>query len=303
MEVHRAFNYMQRLILKKTFSLWQTLGLHITANHFYEPIPDTSTLNVNLWLKCSELVGIDFNEQEQIYLLSEFGLKYKEELDSFPRNRTECPYQYFSYNGAFESVDGDILYCMIRQFKPQKIIEIGSGNSTYLSAQAALKNKTEDGYECEMVSIEPYPNNVLKRGFPGLSQLITQKVQDLPLSLFDSLEENDILFIDSSHVLKIGNDVQYEYLEVLPRLKKGVIIHIHDIFLPEEYRKDWVLDMHRFWNEQYLLQAFLTFNESFKVLWAGNYMCLTYPDKIEKTFSSYKRDKVKPSSFWIVKTR
>jgi len=302
-EINHVYGSFLRLTLKKTFPLWQKLGLHITANHFYEPIPDTSTLNDNLWLKCSELVGIDINEQEQINLLSEFGLKYKEEFNSFPKNKTECPYQYFVNNGGFESVDGEILYCMIRHFKPRKIIEIGSGNSTYLSAQAVLKNKKEDSYECKIVAIEPYPNNVLKKGFPGLSQLIPQKVQDVPLSLFYSLEENDILFIDSSHVLKIGSDVQYEYLEVLPRLKKGVIIHIHDIFLPEEYRKDWVVNDYIFWNEQYLLQAFLAFNESFKVIWAGNYMHLNNSDKIEKTFSSYKKNKVKPGSLWIVKSR
>lgn len=303
MEITHAYNSALHFTLRKTFPFWQKLGLHITPNHFYEPIPDTSTLNDNLWLKNSELVGIDINEEEQIRLLSEFSLKYKKEFDSFPKNKTECPYQYFINNGGFESVDGEILYCMIRHFKPRKIIEIGSGNSTYLSAQAVLKNKKENGDECKLVAIEPYPNNVLKEGFPGLSQLIPQKVQDVPLSLFNSLEKNDILFIDSSHVLKIGNDVQYEYLEILPRLKKGVIIHIHDIFLPEEYRKDWVLNNCRFWTEQYLLQTFLAFNESFKVLWAGNYMCLKNPEKIDKTFISYKKDEVKPGSFWIVKTK
>ncbi len=280
MEIHHACNYILRLTLKRAFPLLQKLGLNVTANHFYEPIPDISTLSDNLWLNRSELVGIDINEQEQVNLLSEFALKYKEEFNSLPRNKTECPYQYFVNNGGFESVDGEILYCMIRHFKPRKIIEIGSGNSTYLSAQAVLKNKNEDSCECELVAIEPYPNNVLKMGFSGLSQLIP-----------------------SSHVLNIGNDVQYEYLEILPRLKKGVIVHVHDIFLPEEYRKEWILKEHRFWNEQYLLQAFLAFNESFKVLWAGNYMSLKNFEILEKTFSSYKKGKVKPGSFWIVKTR
>lgn len=303
MEIGNAYGRVLRFTLKKTFPLWQRLGLHITPNYFYQPIPDTSTLNDSLWSNPSELVGIDVNEQEQIHLLSEFSLRYREEFNSFPKNKTECPYQYFINNRHFGSIDGEILYCMIRHFKPHKIIEIGSGDSTYLSAQAVLKNRNENSYECKLVSIEPYPNNILKKGFPGLSQLISQKVQDVPLSLFNSLEENDILFIDSSHVLKIGNDVQYEYLEILPRLKKGVIIHIHDIFLPEEYRKDWILNDCRFWTEQYLLQTFLAFNESFKVLWAGNYMCLTNSDKIEETFSSYKKGEVKPGSFWIVKTR
>ena len=143
----------------------------------------------------------------------------------------------------------------------------------------------------------------MKNGFPGLSQLVLSKIQDVPLSEFCSLEENDILFIDSSHVLKVGSDVQHEYLEILPRLKKGVIVHCHDIFLPEEYPKNWVLNNYVFWNEQYLLQAFLSFNESFKVLWAGNYMHLMHSDKLEQIFSSYKKDKVMPGSFWMAKTR
>jgi len=288
------------IIFKKLFTLWQKLGFHITINDYYEPIPDTRTLKDDLWQKPSELVGIDMNEEGQINLLSMFSSKFKEEYESFPRNKTSIPYQYYVNNGAFESVDGEILYCMIRHFKPKKIFEIGSGNSTYLSAQAILKNEEEDNdYECELVAIEPYPNDILKAGFPGLSKLIPKKVQDIPLSEFKKLSENDILFIDSSHVLKIGSDVQYEYLEILPRLNKGVIVHAHDIFLPAEYPKEWILKDYRFWTEQYLLQAFLSFNDSFEVLWGGSYMHLRHPDKLEEAFSSYKRDERWPGSFWI----
>jgi hypothetical protein len=104
--------------------------------------------------------------------------------------------------------------------------------------------------------------------------LIIDKVQNVSLSEFNKLEKNDILLIDSSHVLKIGSDVQYEYLEILPRLKKGVIVHVHDIFSPSEYPREWVLEDYRFWNEQYLLCAFLSFNSAFEVLWAGSYMHL-----------------------------
>jgi len=290
---------IDNIIFKKLFPLWEKLGFHITRNHFYEPIPDTRTLKDDLWEKQSELVGIDMNEEGQINLLSLFSSKFRKEYESFPRN-TSIPYQYYIDNGSFESVDGEILYCIIRHFKPKKIFEIGSGYSTYLSAQAILKNKEEDNdYECELVAIEPYPNDILKAGFPGLSKLIPKKVQDIPLSEFKKLRENDILFIDSSHVLKIGSDVQYEYLEILPRLHKGVIVHLHDIFLPAEYPKKGILEDYRFWTEQYLLQAFLTLNDSFRVLFAASYMHLKHPDKLEACFSSYKRDERWPGSFWI----
>ena len=107
------------------------------------------------------------------------------------------------------------------------------------------------------MAIEPYPNKLLTNGFAGLSDLIATPIQDVPLSTFTDLEANDILFIDSTHVLKTGGDVQYEYLEILPRLKKDVLIHAHDIFLPRSYPREWMYERRWFWTEQYLLQAFL----------------------------------------------
>lgn len=286
------------------FRLWERKGIHITPVHYYEPIPDTATLKAELWKKQSELVGININEKWQIQLLSLFSHKFKEEYDGFPRNRSKAPYQYYINNNYFFSVDAEILYCMIRYFKPKKILEIGSGYSTLLSAQAIQRNKHENpSYECEFVAIEPYPNRILTEGFPGLSKLIIKKAQEVPFSEFEKLRENDILFIDSSHVLNIGSDVQYEYLEILPRLSKGVLVHIHDIFMPAEYPKEWILKEHRFWTEQYLLQAFLIYNESYEVVWAGSYMHLKHPDKLEAAFSSYRRNEKWPGSFWMRKIR
>lgn len=193
---------------QKIFSLCQRMGLHVTPNSFYSPVPDTRKLKDDLWSRHSELVGIDLNEQKQIELLSLFVSKFKNEYERFPRNQTETPYEYYINNGAFTSVDGEILYCMIRFCKPERIYEIGSGNSTYLSAQAVQNNVGEDSdYQCELVAIDPYPNEIIKASFPGLSKLISKEVQDVPLSEFEKLNKNDILFIDSSHVLKIGNDV------------------------------------------------------------------------------------------------
>jgi len=236
--------------------------------------------------------------------LEVFSSNYRGEYESFPRERTTVPYRYYVGNGGFDSVDGELLYCMIRHFRPKRIIEIGSGNSTYLSAQAILKNREEkNGYECELTAIEPYPNSVLKEGFPGLTRLVQKKAQDVPVLEFEELEENDIFFIDSSHVLKIGSDVQYIYLEILPRLGKGVLVHSHDIFLPSEYPKDWVLHDHRFYTEQYLLQAFMAFNESFEVVFAASYIHLKHPEWLESAFGTYSRDAVRPGSFWMRRTR
>ena len=298
MFIGEAYSYTLRYFLKKTFPIWQKLGFHITPNHFYEPIPDTRELKDELWTRHSDLVGIEINEERQINLLTLFSSKFKDEYETFPRFKTSIPHQYYVNNGSFGPVDGEILYCMIRHFKPKRIFEVGSGYSTYLMAQAILKNK-EEGNECELTVIDPYPNKTVATGFPGLSRLIRTKVQDVPLSKFNELEENDILFIDSTHVLKIGSDVQYLYLEVLPRLNRGVIVHVHDIFLPAEYPKKWVLKEYRFWTEQYILQAFLTFNSCFEVLWMASYMHLKHPEKLEEAFSSYDRESNWPGSFWM----
>src|SRR5436309_6462906 len=158
-------------------------------------------------------------------------------------------------------MDALVAYCMVRQFQRRLIIETGSGLSSLLLAQAAAKNNG-----ATLICIEPFPQKFLKEGFPGLRSLIEKKAQDIDLEFFSQLESGDILFIDSSHTVKIGGDVNYLFLEVLPRLKPGVIVHVHDIFLPFDYRRDWVMDEFHFWSEQYLLQAFLSFNAEFEVL-------------------------------------
>jgi predicted O-methyltransferase YrrM len=209
------------------FLLGRKLGYNVTPNNYYSPIPDSRELEDDVWSKRSELVGIDINEDGQIELLRCFQSSFKSEYDAFPVNRTATKYEYYLKNEAFGSVDAEILYCMIRHFKPRRILEVGSGNSTYLMAQAVAKNSEEDDqYACDLVAVEPYPNPTLQAGFPGLSRLIDQKVQRVPLSEFETLSANDVLFIDSSHALKTGSDVQYEYLEILPRLAKGVVIHM-----------------------------------------------------------------------------
>jgi hypothetical protein len=300
------FSLHRRLGYKKMplFSFGQRLGLNITRNTFESPIPYLSELNDDLWSCRSELIGISLNEKKQLELLSSFVATYRDEYEQFPLEKTANLQEYYVNNSAFGSVDGEILYCMIRRLKPHRLIEIGSGFSTCLIVQSILKNKEEnDQYKCHFTTIDPFPSGVVREGFPHFSssQLICKKVEHVAVSEFSTLSENDILFIDTSHVLRTGGDVAYEYLEVLPRLNKGVVVQVHDIFLPAEYLKAWLFDSNRFFNEQYLLQAFLAFNNSFEVLWAGSYMHLNYPDALEKAFSSYQRAERWPGSFWIRK--
>jgi hypothetical protein len=276
----------------------ERMGIHIVPNHFYEPVPDTREIPEGFWEHPSELVGIDLDEASQLALLGEFRRNYKTEYDQLSDPRW-APAGFSLPNRTFSSVDAEILYCMIRQFKPNAVIEIGSGNSTLLSADAILKNGRETGSVASLVAIEPYPGEILEKGFPGLTKVIKAPVQSVPLKEFEMLRENDILFIDSSHVLKTASDVQYEYLEIVPRLKEGVIIHFHDIFLPFSYPRSWVVNELRFWNEQYVLQALLAFNRSFRILWAGNYMNHKHPLALQQAFGCYSVHGTVPGSFWI----
>lgn len=290
-------------LTKQTFRFWERLGIHVTPVHFYEPVPDTRTLSDHIWSVISEMPGIDLREQRQMELLERFRA-LRAEYERFPLSSTGDAHQYFVDNDMFESVDGEVLYCMIRTQKPARIIEIGSGFSTLLAAQAIAQNRSDDpAYACELTAIEAHPNQNLRSGFPGLSRLIDVEVQRVPLEEFAALGARDILFIDSSHVLRTGGDVRYEYLEILPRLAPGVLVHAHDIFLPAEYPKAWVLDQLRFYTEQYLLQAFLCFNDSFEVLWASSFMHLNHAGRLEDAFPTYSRDRRWPGSIWLRKTR
>lgn len=285
----------------KYFELWQSYGFHITGVHYYEPIPDTRSLPASLWKRISDLAAVDMRDQQQRELLAEIvATLRKDRIAITDKGATQESREYLR-NTAFEAVDAEMLYGLIRLFKPRRIYEIGSGFSTLIATDALRRNRL-DGYACRFVAVEPYPSAELESTVSSDIELWRVPVQQVSLDEFESLSENDILFIDSSHVCKIGSDVQFLFLEVLPRLRVGVVVHVHDIFMPGEYPKPWVLGWHRFWNEQYLLQAFLSFNASFDVLWAGQWMHITHPHLLMEAFPSYKTD-VSPVSFWLRRAR
>jgi hypothetical protein len=287
----------------KIFFIFEKLGIHITYNYYYSPIPNIHKLDKNIFSKKYELIGVNVNDNFQNNMIDIFVSNFKSEYENIPENRIENIQRFYYKNEMFSNIDAEVLYSFVRYFKPKNIIEIGSGFSTLLISESLEKNKYENpNYECNHVSIEPYPRDFLKKGVSSLKKLITKNVQEIDLNFFNILSENDILLIDSSHVVKIGSDVCYEILEILPRLNKGVIIHFHDIFLPAEYSKNYIIDNLFFWNEQYLLHAFLTFNDCFEVIWGSNYMHIKYPEKLEKAFSKYK-GKGAGGSLWIRKIK
>jgi predicted O-methyltransferase YrrM len=295
---------IRRAVWSKTvFEFWQRLGINVTKKHFYSPIPDTRELakRTEHWSNEFPLYGIDMNTEEQLDLLEQVFPQYKSELN-FSVDKTDRPSEFYLNNPAYGIIDASVLHIMIRKFKPQLMIEVGSGYSTYAAARASLMNQKED-HACRMVSIEPYPKKALVAGFDGLDEQIPKKVEDVPWSVFEQLGENDILFIDSSHVLKTANDVNYLYLQVLPRLRQGVVVHVHDIFFPYDYPREWILKRRAFWTEQYLLQAFLALNTSYKVLFGNYFMKSRYPEKMAAFFSppSGYRPRHQNGSFWMQK--
>ena len=295
----------KRLLYDGAYRVFYTLGFHLLSKRYDSPVPERADLDDAFWRRHSELVGLDMNDEYALDLLDSVLPQYLAEFrSSFPIYRSSSrETQFYLMNGSFMAIDAHVYYVFIRHFKPKHIIEIGAGNSTLLAAAASVRNREEAGLAPALTAIEPFPSTALKRGLSGRCRLIEKKVQDVGLELFASLQSGDILFIDSSHVLRSGGDVQLEYCEILPRLAPGVLVHIHDISLPKSYPRVY-FESQLYFSEQYLLQAFMCFNPRFEVIWPGNYMMLKYAERVCSVFPEYQEMRKlypfsEPSSFWI----
>jgi predicted O-methyltransferase YrrM len=284
-------------------AIFDSAGHHLVRKHFYVPLPEIADIKPDDWTTPSKLAGVDMNEAVAHELLDAILPPFLAEFRaSFPIQEVEGPTGFHLVNGSYMAVDAHVLYGLVRHYKPRRIIEIGHGASTMVAVAAAELNRAE-GYPAHIVSVDPYPSPVFANGYPGLDELIVQPVQEVPQGLFEDLERNDILFIDSSHVLRWKNDVDYLYLNILPLLRDGVLVHVHDVSLPMPYPKVY-FDQQLYWNEQYLLQAFLIFNSRFKVIWPGNHMMLKEPAKMLSVFPEISDMRAvypssEPTAFWM----
>lgn len=282
--------------------------LPVPANYF-SPIPDLKDLEKRrVWDKKSEMNGIDFNLKNQLILLDKLGQKYGPECN-WPLRATTNPADYFVDNKSFVFGCAATSHTIIREFKPSKVIEIGSGYSSIIISNALDLNRKEDGKNAEYIIIDPFPLPVVSRKLIHYNKLIKKRIELIDPKFFDQLDENDILFIDSGHSVRIGGDINFLYLEVLPRLRPGVIIHCHDIDMPYEYPKFYATNkaFRQFWTERYLLQAFLIYNKQFEILLATTYLMRNHMAKFKKLFPSYNpripegRHAISPS-FWMRRT-
>jgi len=251
-------------------------GYHIRPIHYYEPLPDFRSITSEQINRRRTYPGIDFRWEQQLAIVGELA-KYRDELRDI---------EFDFDNAYFAGFDAAVYYTLIRHLQPQRIIEIGGGYSTQIAAKALAANRTG-----KLVCIEPYPERLNGSN----AELIQKRVEEIDVEFFLSLKANDILFIDSSHTVKFGSDVCFEFLEILPRLARDVWVHVHDIFFPHDYPAEWLITRRLALNEQYLLEAFLSFNKNFAPQLANYWLCLDHKEAAAPVWANADR----ASSFWM----
>jgi hypothetical protein len=304
-------------VIRHIFRIFQSIGISLVPNHYYWPVPDFKELEAREWPAERPPIGVDLGLEKQLDFLQNVVPQYQSEFG--PDSGAMAGAGYRRCNGFFETVDAEIAYCLVRHLKPKRIIEVGGGHSSRVMAAALEQNLKVDGVRGAMLTIDPNPDRFPKEALSDRVQLIPASVQSVDLDVFLSLEDGDFLFLDTTHVVGIGSDVVREYLEILPRINPGVLIHAHDIFIPSDYPQNLVLKSLSFWSEQYLLEALLMFNPRFEVVWGSSAMQSFKPQALEWAFPHWKQSyqnmsaekrrflpsidgqRVWPSSFWMRK--
>jgi predicted O-methyltransferase YrrM len=271
--------------------------------HFYSPFPDTRALSKEpyrsrVWPeKPQSTPGIDWRDPDQLELCRQFA---RQPDLVFPTEPAEGADEYAASNTAFPLLDGLVLQAVLRAIRPRRMIEVGAGYTSLVSARV---NHEVLGGTMNLTCIDPYPRPFLVDGVEGVRELRQEEVQDTPLELFDSLEDGDVLFIDTSHTVKTGGDVTWIFHQVIPRLRPGVVIQVHDAFLPGDYPMKWVLEGWG-WNETYLLQSFLTFNAAFEIVFGVQYMIQNHQGALLDAFDQLEGSRrLLGASLWFRRSR
>jgi len=265
--------------------------------HFHSPIPDMADVwarEETIFRSRTEIPGIDLRADEQVALMGELATLSREHPWT---DGHELRYRFD--NHMFARGDALALYGMLRRFQPSRVVEVGSGFSS------ALMLDTDDVHldsRTRFTFIDPYPerlHGLLSDADRDRVTVIEERAELLDPKVFSDIEPADLLFIDSSHVSRIGSDVNFLFLEVLPQLPAGVLVHIHDIPWPFEYWRHWVAQG-RYWNEAYLLRALLTDNPRFRMLWFSSYMLNVHRDQMNEVWPEFEADRGSGASLWMV---
>lgn len=264
------------------------VGYELRRRHFYEPFPDLDTIDPRLWEAPRELGGVQLDVAGAMRIFEELGPAIREFTKlGFPVD-----------NESYASVDAETLYAMLRRLTPRHVIELGSGASSHVIALACAANRAE-GHESSCRTFDPYAG-WHAMGNPDGVEVWPIAAERLELAVVDELGANDVLFVDTTHTVRTGGDVVHIILDLLPRLTPGVYVHFHDIFLPYEYPKTWVMDYRRAWAEQYLLQAFLAFNTDFEVVLPVHACIRTYPSRVRELVPSFATSRgFGGGAFWL----
>ena len=251
------------------------------AGHYYSPVPSKEDVLAYVKLRAlpsGQIPGINLNSQSQYELLNEYANFYPDL--PFPEKRIPG-HRYYYDNGWFSYSDAIFLYSFLRRYQPKRIVEVGSGFSS-----AVMLDTIEScfPYRPDITFIEPYPERLLgllKDGDIARVKLIDRKIQQVPSEVLLALESGDLLFIDSSHVVKCGSDLLLLMFEILPRLQPGVVVHFHDVFYPFDYPTEWLMEG-KYWNENYFLRAFLSYNSEWSIKFFNTYVHFMYSDLIKE---------------------
>jgi Methyltransferase domain len=232
-------------------------GYDLIPRNVYSPAPEIPPPDSDVWTRRSPLPGIDLDLDGQLRFL-------RSELASFVAEASEDlggP-DFELWNGFYQAGDAEVLYALVRSLKPRRVREIGSGHSTLVTAAACARNARE-GSPADFVAVDPEPR--IGVDVEGVTRLERRRAERLPVEWFDELDAGDVLFVDTSHVVKRGGEVNRLVLDVLPRLRKDVVVHFHDVFWPYEYPRAWYV-RGTYSTEQYVLQAFLSGNSGYEVV-------------------------------------
>ena len=269
----------------------ERVGLQIVIKTYYSPIPDLATLPEGIWDQPDPLRGIELDLDAQVSRLGSSLARYITEFA--PRGTPGHAYQ--QDNASYPPPDARLLYAVVRDLRPNSIVELGSGQTSRVIAQACMAN-AEEGTQVHFQAFDPYPI-AIDETLPGLSALERIPAQEVSEEVFTALEDGDILFVDTTHTVKIGSDVNQIILRILPLLASGVVVHFHDVCLPYEYPRYLFEDYALYWAEQYLLQAFLAMNQDFEVLYATHALCRDRESATNRTGLAEPGES--GSSFWI----
>ena len=291
----KTYRKMGSSNLPLTTAMLKKVGIFPIRDHYYEPLFNDTHLTHSLRLK-RDLPGIDFAIGQQQERLKE--LTFAQEFEAFVADESgkSGPAAFHLGNGSYDSGDAEMLYQVIRRYKPNKLVEIGSGNSTKIARSALKRNAAETGHAPEHTCIEPFEQPWLE-SLDGIT-LVRQKIEDANWDWAECLDAGDILFIDSSHMVRPQGDVLFEYLDIIPRLKSGVIVHVHDIFTPYDYPDKWVRDNVFFWNEQYFLEALLGNTARYEILFALNLLKHEHYGELKAVCPFLSPDR-EPGSFYF----